>query len=70
VAEPERFADVVLLDTGIGGEVGDGPRDPQTTVEPSGGQAEPVDGRAQQAARGGGRPAGAVELGDGQPCVR
>src|SRR5262245_32786241 len=70
VAEAERFADVVLVDAWVAGQVGDGPRDPQAAVEAARRQAQPVDRHAEHPARGRGRPAGGVEVGDGQAGAR
>src|SRR5262245_38907138 len=69
VAEPEGFADVVLVHAWVSGEVGDGPRDPQAAMEPAGGEAESVDGGAEETAGGRGGAADEVQLPDREPGV-
>ena len=69
VAEGEGLADVLVLDPVGVGQVGDRPGDPQGAVEPTGAEAEAVDGGHEGAAGGRHHPALGGHVGRRQAAV-
>src|SRR6266511_3318473 len=66
VAEAEDFANVVVVDLGVTGEISDGPGDQQPVIKTANKKTEPINNHPEQASGGDGRLAGRLEVGDGQ----